>query len=333
MNVKLSICIPTYNRAYFLRESLDSILSSVTGFENEIEIVISDNASQDNTCMIVRDYQHKYPFIHYYRNKVNLLEKNYYIAASLAQGEYLWVFSDDDLMESHAVCTILEKIKENFDLIICNYSIWLDDFSRVIREKVLSFHNDIILSNHNDLLGKMGLRLGFISMVIIRRNLFLALPLSEYETYVEYGFPFLYAVYSGMPHQCRAYICAQPVLKQRGASFVAYGNKDWWYKCFVTGSSLIFEELIKKGYSKEAVFRAKHIVLKDYVMHDISYRRRNGENLYGLFSLMFQFYKRHWFFWTVIVPMLIMPKSLIWIGNKVINVIRNKEPLKLTCLA
>jgi len=312
----LSICIPTYNRAAYLRQCLDSILSSVNGFEKDIEIIISDNASQDETNKVVSEYQSRHSFIHYHKNETNVLEKNFYIAASLAKGEYVWIFGDDDLIEPHAVGKVLKKIEENYNLVICNYSLWSNDFLKVIRESVLPVHKDMTINDHDDLMNTLGLRLGFISMTIIRRDIFLALPVSEYEALVEYGFPFLYSVYSGVLNRCRAYICAQTMLKQRGASFEAYGNKDWWYKCFVVGSSLIFEELRKKGYSRAAVQRAKHLVLRDDVMHDLSFRRRKGEDVSGLFKLMLPYYKDQWFFWTVCVPMIFVPKIGIWVGHK-----------------
>jgi abequosyltransferase len=317
--IKLSICIPTYNRGAYLRQSLASILLSAKGFENNIEIIISDNASEDETGEIAKEYQSKHSFIRYHRNETNVLEKNFYIAVSLANGDYVWLFGDDDLMEKHAIDTVLQRIKENHNLVICNYPLWSNDFSEVLRERMIPIRHDMIIGDHNILLRTMGLRLGFISMIIIKRDVFLELPLSEYEAYVPYGFPFLYAVYLGMLHRCRAYICAQPVLKQRGASFATDANKDWWYKCFVVGSSLIFEELRKKGYAREAVQRAKYLVLKDYVMHDLSYRRRKGGDVSGLFRLMFSCYKDQWFFWIVCVPMLFMPTIFVKIANNLLG--------------
>lgn len=317
---QLSICIPTYNRAAYLRQSLESILLSTKDYEKDIEIIISDNASPDETCKVVAEHQRKHSFINYHRNDTTVpAEKNFYLVASLAKGDYIWLFGDDDLMEPHAIAAILKRINENHNLVICNYPLWSNDFSKVLRERMLPIRRDMIISDHDVLLRTMGLRLGFISMVIIRRDIFLELPLSEYEAYIDYGFPFVYAVYSGMLHRCRAYIEAQPVLKQRGASLDACANnanKDWWYKCFVIGSSLIFEELRKKGYSSAAVHRAKYLVLKDDVMHDLSFRRIKGGDVSGLFRLMLPYYKDQWFFWVVCVPMLFMPKFSIWIGYK-----------------
>jgi glycosyltransferase involved in cell wall biosynthesis len=68
----ITICIPTYNREKFLPETLDSIIEQ-DGFNiDDIEIVISDNASVGNTATIVQEYQKKYKNIKYFRNDENI---------------------------------------------------------------------------------------------------------------------------------------------------------------------------------------------------------------------------------------------------------------------
>ncbi len=49
----LSICIATYNRAEYIGETLESIIPQVT---DEVEIVIVDGASTDNTSSVVKHY-------------------------------------------------------------------------------------------------------------------------------------------------------------------------------------------------------------------------------------------------------------------------------------
>ena len=69
--ILLSICIPTYNREKCLQQCLDSIVNQ-KAFNANIEIVISDNASSDNTDELVKKYQEKYTNISYKKNKENL---------------------------------------------------------------------------------------------------------------------------------------------------------------------------------------------------------------------------------------------------------------------
>lgn len=62
----VSICIPTYNNARFLGESLDSIVNQT--YPNK-EIIVSDNASTDETEKIVKEYVEKYNIEYYYCKK------------------------------------------------------------------------------------------------------------------------------------------------------------------------------------------------------------------------------------------------------------------------
>ena len=64
----LSNCIPTYNRSAYLRECLESIVSSAKGHEEQFEIVISDNASTDDTVSSGSEFNLRYPWIKYRRN-------------------------------------------------------------------------------------------------------------------------------------------------------------------------------------------------------------------------------------------------------------------------
>lgn len=68
----LSICIPTHNRAPYLKKCLDSLVCQPEFLNGAVEIVISDNASTDNTTELIRYYQNKYDNIVYHRNVKNI---------------------------------------------------------------------------------------------------------------------------------------------------------------------------------------------------------------------------------------------------------------------
>ena len=93
---KISIIVPTYNRSSYLVKTINSILSQ--DYKN-IEIIVSDNASDDNTQSIMSNIVSKDSRVLYYRNEENIgINKNYNFALSKATGEFIHVFSDDDIM-------------------------------------------------------------------------------------------------------------------------------------------------------------------------------------------------------------------------------------------
>jgi len=108
--IKLSICIPTYNRAGHLKNCLNSIaLSNIQSVFN-FEICISDNNSSDDTESVVRSAQ-KSLRIKYHKNPSNLgIPRNFLNVVSMAEGEFVWLIGDDDLLMPNAISRLYELI-------------------------------------------------------------------------------------------------------------------------------------------------------------------------------------------------------------------------------
>ena len=104
----LSICIPTYNRAEYLEKSLESLVSQPEFAQ--IEVVISDNASTDNTEEVCRSYQKKYPNIVYFRNEENIHDRNFPTALMRANGIYRKLYNDNMIYLENSICYLLNLI-------------------------------------------------------------------------------------------------------------------------------------------------------------------------------------------------------------------------------
>lgn len=90
----LSICIPTYNRYKYLKHSLNSIICQKEFQEKKVEIVISDNASTDDTQKLCKEYSSHFENIHYYRNPENVHDRNFPLALSRGKGIYRKLSND-----------------------------------------------------------------------------------------------------------------------------------------------------------------------------------------------------------------------------------------------
>ncbi len=100
---KVSIGLPVYNGEEFLSQAIESILGQTF---TDFELIISDNASTDNTAAICQSYAAKDPRIRYYRNATNIGgANNGNRTFQLAQGGYFRWAAHDDLCAS----TLLEK--------------------------------------------------------------------------------------------------------------------------------------------------------------------------------------------------------------------------------
>lgn len=109
--ILLSICIPTYNRSEVLDNTLNTLFSNSEFDSKKIEVIVSDNCSNDNTEHIVR----KYPLVKYYRNKQNVKDLNFTIALGHAKGQYIRLFNDTLSFKPGALNRMLEIIHKNLE--------------------------------------------------------------------------------------------------------------------------------------------------------------------------------------------------------------------------
>ena len=94
-----SVCIPAYNNAAYIEETIRSVLSQT--WEN-LELVICDDCSTDRTAEVVRSIED--PKIRFYQNEKNLgMSGNWNHCLSLCQGEYIKLLCADDLLAPEAV--------------------------------------------------------------------------------------------------------------------------------------------------------------------------------------------------------------------------------------
>lgn len=118
-DIKLSICIPTYNREDFLRNALSYCLRDFD-FDFPYEIVINDNASTDRTGEVAAEFKEKGLPIRYYRRKDNGGSlPNLASAIHHAFGEYIVYLADDDILLPKQVSDIVRFMDENMDVGVC----------------------------------------------------------------------------------------------------------------------------------------------------------------------------------------------------------------------
>jgi hypothetical protein len=100
---RVTVGMPVYNAAKWLGASIESILEQTW---QDLELVISDNASTDGSFEIAQDYAKKDERIRVYRNRVNVgVNRNYSMLVAHARGEYFKWASSSDLCER----TFIEK--------------------------------------------------------------------------------------------------------------------------------------------------------------------------------------------------------------------------------
>jgi abequosyltransferase len=220
--VKLSICIATYNRAQFLGQTLESIISQATA---GMEIVIVDGASTDNTKAIVEDCTRKFPNFQYCRMEIKGgVDQDFCKAVELARGEYCWLFSDDDLMKPGAIRAIFAEIERSYALIVVNSEVKNSDFSSVLSKGILKHKTNRIYSTdeRDALFRDTANYLSFIGAVVIRRDLWNA---REKKKFLGTAFIHLGVIFQ-RPLDAAALVIAEPYI------IIRYGNAEWSSRSF-----------------------------------------------------------------------------------------------------
>lgn len=120
----LSIAVPCYNSQEYMRKCIDSLLAG----GDEVEIIVIDDGSKDDTLQIAKEYEEKYPGIVkavHQENKGHGGAVNTGLAH--ASGLYFRVVDSDDWLNEEALEKVLEALKtcirgpRTLDLMISNY--------------------------------------------------------------------------------------------------------------------------------------------------------------------------------------------------------------------
>ncbi|MBQ0076632.1 MAG: glycosyltransferase [Bacteroidales bacterium] len=118
----ISVCIATYNGEKYIREQLMSILPQLSA---EDEVIISDDASTDNTLQVISDLHDSRIQIYHHTSyepcyfPLDKSTHNFENALIHAKGEYIFLSDQDDIWLSDKVTTMLQELAV-YDLVVHN---------------------------------------------------------------------------------------------------------------------------------------------------------------------------------------------------------------------
>ncbi len=158
----ISIVLATYNGSKYIREQLDSVLSQT--YPN-IEIIIVDDGSKDETLKIITDYQHNYDNISLFPNEQNLgYIKTFEKGMLLAKGEFIALCDQDDFWLPEKIQLLYDNIEdylliyhdsELVDSSLTSYGINFSDKKRMKSfDSCLVFVTDNCIPGHTTLIRK-----------------------------------------------------------------------------------------------------------------------------------------------------------------------------------
>lgn len=123
MKPRVSICIPTFNRASLLSQSLQRLADLIAehGVAEFVEVCVSDNASADDTALVISDFKNLFTNFRSTRLPVNTgFCGNLKSAIQLASCDRLVVFGDDDFILADTISLLLKYCDEPQQLTVFN---------------------------------------------------------------------------------------------------------------------------------------------------------------------------------------------------------------------
>lgn len=214
----LSICIPTYNQPKSVERLLGDLYPQITP---DVEILIRDDSTNDETEAIVRRYGEK-TAIRYIRGKKEGLDKTIIFLTKEARGEYVWWLGDDTI-EKGAVEAVIKCVTKNPDIdFVC-----LNNREKTNNTPALQLGGDRFFRDANEVLEEVVDLLGFISITIFKRARALS-GIPSAEKHIGSAFVNLYLILHVLSQKGKYYFISYPYV----VSEPRPAEKPAWYDGF-----------------------------------------------------------------------------------------------------
>jgi glycosyltransferase involved in cell wall biosynthesis len=114
---EVTIIIPNYNHAQFLKQRIESVLNQTY---RDFELIILDDKSTDDSLAIIEQYSGNEKISHIVYNDVNSGSpfKQWQLGISLAKGKYIWIAESDDYADKHLLYHLVQPFKVYNDLVL-----------------------------------------------------------------------------------------------------------------------------------------------------------------------------------------------------------------------
>lgn len=316
----LTIAIPTYNRAQYLDICLQQICGQLKDENHKlVELIVSDNASIDQSKDIVEKYITSRCSIRYIRNERNIgPDRNITQCFEEAKGKYVLVLGDDDILLDGALDKIIKIIQEkNYGIIYLNSYGFKDDF---IKEMPVVFKGkfSVEYENSNAFLKKLNYYITFISGNICNMSL-----VDEKINFKNFEGTFLGQV----PRYISALLNAKVNLYVKEALIAAKANNTGGYKLFEVFGKNFNEILIKfrsKGLKSETIAYINYELIMNFFPGFILRSRINkaGFDTSMMLQELYIQYKNSILFWIILNPLIKLPMlgaKMYYLGIKIMN--------------
>ncbi len=309
MNIPLlTISVPTYNRSYYLAILLKQLRKEIASLAqpDAVEVIVSDNASLDDTAQVVKRAIEGGQNLRYLRNAENIgSDRNIAQAFNEAIGRYVLIMGDDDVLVDGALRKLLNELSDTSPSVVLLRAYGYDhDFRSELpkgRDGFLEF------SAIGGFLCKAGAQITLISSCVIHKGIIKPVDANDFvgnnlvQVYLVLSALLAgskYVVSNGYLVACKrnnsgGYLYAEIFVKNLGQILDYYSN----YGLF-RNDIIAFENYLLKTHHPYYVLKCLGISKSDKILSKSYFDNRfSGRINYSIF----------------VAPLFYLPKPLAWI--------------------
>ena len=326
----LTLALPVYNGEECILETLNSILIAKQKLTEEemrmLEIVISDNNSNDKTSSVIQNFLNNKSDIHYYRNKNNMgFDANIDTLVKYSRAKYIWFLGCGEVVKKDTLSRLLNKLNSDIEYtnILLEFDIYDENKRTITDTKVFNFKNEILIKSKNDFsYPKYGQA---ISSNIINRKKWL---MTINNKLIVDGWVHIERILDmiALDNNAKSLLLPNPF-------FTLFREKNgWWTRpnryMFLLSHIEVLQSMKSKGFNQQVVSNliskqsrfALLIIIIESRMHGMNFNTK-------VFNDMLKVFKYDCFFWIFAFPLLIVPKKILVIFRTFFNILQRLKSI------
>jgi abequosyltransferase len=318
----LTIAVPTYNRASYLDLCLSQICPQLRPDNSTVELLVSNNCSTDGTDDIVRKFISLGHPITYLRNAENIgVDRNFAQCFSRANGKYVLILGDDDVILDGAVDKIVTILKSgDYGIVFLNSYGFTGDFARERTASVTSGYT--VYDGTLQFVKRVAYFFTFTSANIVNRSL-VEEP-SDWGPFFDSNLVQLAWIFSALFNAPRNVYVSESLLAVR------LYNSGGYALCRVFGHNFnkVFSIFIKKGIDRRYFRAINRKLLSTHFPAQITRLRNNLIRLEpeDYYRSLYPLYRGYLYFWLFTVPAIFLPARLTYLLFLVAEKLRGRKP-------
>lgn len=322
----LTLGLPVFNGEQCIGLTLQSIINAFNTLsledKDQIEILISDNASNDCTQEVVNRFIANCLTIRYVRNEKNLgYDGNIDSIVKKAQGQYVWFLGCGEQIKEDALARLIFKLQNtNYTNIVLDFDIYDARKDKIVEDRIYNFDTDIVIKGKNDFSqNKYG---PAVSSNIVNKKLWDDIA---HEKFVVDGWCHIERILSmiALNDYSETLISPNPY-------FTLYREADgWWTRpnsyllLLLLLHIKVIRAMLKKGYDKGVVKQLELKQSRIALLIAIVQSKELGMNLNRkIIKDLVDIFQYNLFFWFIAFPLLLLPKSFMCLPRSAFKMLK-----------